>query len=72
MTMTSTARSYPAQLRAGASWACLVAGIICGAVSVYSDSRAACAVWVTAALVLMMMAGVAIGRWCSRRPPQTG
>jgi len=40
---------------------CLVAGIICGAVSVFSDSRLACAVSVNAAMVFTSLAGLVFG-----------
>lgn len=59
MTMMSTVRSF-AMVRAGAPWACLVAGVVCAVVSVYSDSRAACAAWVAAALVLVLVAGLGL------------
>lgn len=59
MTMMSTVRSF-ARVRAGAPWACLVAGVACAVVSVYSDSRAACVAWVAAALVLVLVAGLGL------------
>jgi len=40
---------------------CLVAGVVCGAVSVFSDSRLACAVWVILAMGFTSLAGLVCG-----------
>lgn len=73
MTMMSTVRSF-AIVRVGAPWACLVAGVVWAAVSVYSDSPAACATWVVAALVLAPVAGLGLcpGSCAPRSSSQPG
>ncbi len=48
-------------MRASVGVTCLIAGIACGAVSVYSDSRLACAVWVIAAMAFTSLAGLVLG-----------
>lgn len=66
MTLARTPQRYLTALRACVGAVCLVAGIVCGAVSVYSDSRLACAVWVIAAMVFTSLAGLVVGsskRW---------
>lgn len=66
MTLARAPQRYPTVLLAGVGVTCLIAGIACGAVSVYSDSRLACAVWVIAAMVLTSIAGLVLGssqRW---------
>lgn len=61
MTLARAPQRYPTVLRACVAAICLVAGIICGAVSVFSDSRLACAVWVVAAMVFASLAGLGFG-----------
>lgn len=60
MAMTRPPQRYRINLRPTGVGICLVAGILCGAVSVYSDSRVACALWVVAALVLTLLAGLVL------------
>ncbi len=57
---------YPTVLLPSAAVTCLLVGIASGAVSVYSDSRLACAVWVIAAMAFTSLAGLVLGsskRW---------
>lgn len=66
MTLARAPQRYPTVLRASVGVTCLIAGIACGAVSVYSDSRFACAVWVIAAMAFTLLAGLVFGssqRW---------
>ncbi len=42
----------------GVSAACLVMGALFGLLSVYSDSRASCALWVVIALLFTFVAGL--------------
>lgn len=44
--------------RVGGSVVCLVAAALFGLLSVYSDSRASCALWVVVALVLTFVSGL--------------
>jgi len=52
---------------------CLIAGIACGAVSVYSDSRLACGVWLITAMAFTSLAGLLSGssqRWFRSDQPE--
>ncbi len=44
---------------------CLVAGALFGLLSVFSDTRASCALWVVVALTLVFVSGLIFG---ARRP----
>jgi len=61
VTLARAPQRYPTVLRACVAAICLVAGIICGAVSVLSDSRLACAVSVNTAMVFTSLAGLVFG-----------
>ncbi len=61
MTLARTPQRYATVLRASAAAICLVAGIVCGAVSVFSDSRLACAVRVIAAMGFKPLASLVFG-----------
>jgi len=61
VTLARTPPRYPTVLRASVTAICLVAGVVCGAVSVFSDSRLACAVWVILAMVFTSLAGLVCG-----------
>jgi len=53
--------------RSAASLVCLVAGVLFGLISVFSNSRAACAFWVALALVLTFVSGLLAARGRTRR-----
>jgi len=61
VTLARTPQRYPTVLRASVTAICPVAGVVCGAVSVFSDSRLACAVWVILAMVATSLAGLVCG-----------
>jgi hypothetical protein len=64
--MTSTTSlAARANGRIAVSLACLAAGALFGLLSVYSDSRASCALWVAVALALALVSGLLFP---SRRP----
>lgn len=44
---------------------CLVGGALFGLLSVYSDTRVSCALWIVVALALVFVSGLLVG---SRRP----
>lgn len=52
--------------RIAVSVVCLIAGVLFGLISVYSDTRAACAVWVSLALVFTFAAGLLTTRGRTR------
>lgn len=62
---TTTPLTSRATQRTAVSLTCLVAGALFGLLSVYSNTRASCALWVTIALVLIFASGLLFG---SRRP----
>lgn len=53
--------------RFAVSVACLMAGVLFGLISIYSNTRAACAVWVGLALVLTFVSGLLATRGRARR-----
>lgn len=55
---TTTPLTSRMRLRTGISAACLAAGALFGLLSVYSGSRASCALWVTVALILTFVSGL--------------
>jgi hypothetical protein len=66
--MAITAESTSNDLRRSAvSLVCLIAGVLFGLISVYSNSRTACACWVALALVLTFVSGLLAARGRTRR-----
>jgi len=64
---SESTQRYPVRASVGVTG--LIAGIACGAVSVYLDSHLACAVWVIAAMAFTSLAGLVLGsskRWLRR------
>ncbi len=55
---TETHLTSTAVRRSAVSMTLLAAGALFGLLSVYSDSRASCALWVTVALVLTLVSGL--------------
>ena len=53
--------------RIAVSVVCLIAGMLFGLISVYSNTRAACAFWVALALVLTFVSGFLAARGRTRR-----
>lgn len=60
MAMITRSRSNLDQRRAVAL-GCLIAGVLFGLLSVYSDTRASCAIWVVVALALVFASGLLFG-----------
>lgn len=60
MTIMTPARSTLDQRRV-AALGCLIVGALLGLLSVYSDSRASCALWVVVALAFVFASGLLLG-----------
>lgn len=58
---TMTTLTSKANRRTAVSVACLVAGALFGLLSVYSNARASCALWVVVALALTFVSGLLFG-----------